>query len=395
MRPHDALEGPDRPLDWTVEAIYQVGGVSAPTWAAFGDIGQVVFDDAARLYVLDTSAKTVTVVDVDGSLVGTVGGPGDGPGELASPSGLARDATGVLIVFDQARRGFVTYDSLGAFIRFLPLDPDVAAPVGPLGIDATGRVFSALDDRVALVDDPPPPTRDLVLHAVTPSATTEVVYAGWSPPTPEVRELTPEETGGMRVRLPPVIGFHPALHAVSLPDGRLAIVDSTDYRVHFVGGAEPAPDVTRPLEPVRVDAGARDAERARRARSIQEAPPRLMRSTSDGAQSGVANETILRLELARIDGMGFHDVVPAIRRLGADREGRLWVGRAGPTPERAGPIDVVRPDGDYVGTIAEDGVPMPDAFGPDGLVAHITVDDFGATRIYVGRLTGGAVPSGR
>ena len=152
--------------------------------------------------------------------------------------------------------------------------------------------------------------------------------------------------------------------------------------------------MVRALSPRPVDDAVREAEKARRTRAIQEAPPRLMQSNSDGVQSEVANEAILRLELARIDGMGFHDVVPVIRRLGADPNGNLWVARAGSAPDRPGPIDVLRPDGEYLGTLAADGIAMPDAFGPNGLVAHITVDDFGATRVDVAQLVGGA-PSGR
>lgn len=402
-----------------MEAAYQVGGVSAPAWAAFGDIAQVVFDEAGRLYVLDSSTKSVTIVSPDGALAGTVGGPGDGPGELAFPTGLARDRDGVLIIFDQARRSFVTYDSLGGFLRSFPLDPDIVAPAGPLGIDPGGRVFATRDERVDGDGAGEAAARELLLFSLpTGSATAdpvaadpmaadpmaagpmaagptaEIAYAGWFPPTPAVRDLTPEETGGMRVRLPPVIGFHPALHAVALPDGRLAVVDSTDYRVRFVGGADPAADVVRALSPRPVDDAVREAEKARRTRAIQEAPPRLMQSNSDGVQSEVANEAILRLELARIDGMGFHDVVPTLRDLGVDADGNLWVGRSGSAPDRAGPIDVVAPDGEYVGTLAADRISMPDAFGPNGLVAFITVDDLGATRVDVGRLVGGA-PSGR
>ena len=131
-----------------MEAIYQVGGVSAPAWAAFGDVAQVVFDQTGRLYVLDRSAKSVTIVSPDGTFSRTVGGPGDGPGELAFPTGLARDRDGALIIFDQARRSFVTYDSLGGFLRSFPLDPDIVAPAGPLGIDPGGRVFATRDERV-------------------------------------------------------------------------------------------------------------------------------------------------------------------------------------------------------------------------------------------------------
>jgi hypothetical protein len=80
--PVGGLDGPDRPLDWTLEPLFEVGGVAAAEWATFGDIAQVLFDETGRLHVLDASAKLVTIVDVDGSFVGTVGGAGDGPGDV-------------------------------------------------------------------------------------------------------------------------------------------------------------------------------------------------------------------------------------------------------------------------------------------------------------------------
>lgn len=394
--PPDGLQGPDRPLGWSVEPLFEVGGVTAPAWATFGEIAQLSFDDSGRLYLLDASARQVTVIDAEGSFAGTVGVPGDGPGGLAAPTGFVRDRDGDLIVFDQARRGFVVFDSLGVYVAFRALDPDQATPVGRLGLAGNGRVFSLSDDRVASTDQAPPNTRDLVLHPVSESGTAAIVYRGWAPPTPPVRELTPEETGGMRVRLPPVVGFHPAMHAVWLGDGRFAVVDSTDYRIRFIGdGAEPR-DIGRDVSPTPVDESLRNAEREHRLRLVEEAPARLMRSTSDGDRSGVADDAVLRLQRARIAGMGFHEVVPVIERLAVDEMGHLWVRRAGPSPDQPGPIDVIDPDGGYLGTLSGSRARLPDAFGPEGRVAYIERDDFGATRVEVGRLSrsGGARTSG-
>lgn len=86
--PVGGLDGPDRRLGWTMEPLFEIGGVAAAEWAAFGDIAQVWFDEAGRPHVLDASAKLVTIVDVDGSFVGTVGGPEDCPvdvGRLMAP----------------------------------------------------------------------------------------------------------------------------------------------------------------------------------------------------------------------------------------------------------------------------------------------------------------------
>ena len=45
----------------------------------------------------------------------------------------------------------------------------------------------------------------------------------------------------------------------------------------------------------------------------------------------------------------------------------IWVQRCGEEPVSAGPIDVLTPDGRYLGTFAADATAMPRAFGPHAL----------------------------
>lgn len=51
-----------------------------------------------------------------------------------------------------------------------------------------------------------------------------------------------------------------------------------------------------------------------------------------------------------------------------------------------GPTEIVAPRGGYVGTIALTGVRIPDAFGPDGLIAYIDEDELEVQRERVARL---------
>ena len=55
-------------------------------------------------------------------------------------------------------------------------------------------------------------------------------------------------------------------------------------------------------------------------------------------------------------------------------------------PGQDGPTDVLTPDGAYLGTIAADGLRIPDAFGPGGLVAYIEEDELEVQRVRVARL---------
>lgn len=51
-----------------------------------------------------------------------------------------------------------------------------------------------------------------------------------------------------------------------------------------------------------------------------------------------------------------------------------------------GPIDVLTPAGQYVGTFATGSMTLPAAFGPDGLVAFIERDEFDVPTVAVKRL---------
>ena len=67
-------------------------------------------------------------------------------------------------------------------------------------------------------------------------------------------------------------------------------------------------------------------------------------------------------------------------------EGRIWVQRRGDEPVSDGPIDVLTPDGRYLGTFSADEVSMPGAFGPEGLAAFVEVDELGVQTVVVKRL---------
>ncbi len=68
-------------------------------------------------------------------------------------------------------------------------------------------------------------------------------------------------------------------------------------------------------------------------------------------------------------------------------EGNLWIERSiEPGTIESGPIDVLKLDGTYVGTLPAGQIKMPDAFGPDGLAAFIETDEFDVPVITVRRL---------
>ncbi len=379
----------DAPLGWTVDPVFTVGGAEAPDWAAFGEATAVAFDDAGRLHVLDGQARRVVVVEPSGGSGGTVGGPGEGPGELRFPSDLVVHGDGAVTILDPGHGGFVVYDAAGAWVRTVPVDAaDPGMPAGPLRLGPDGGLVAPAEpDRGD--DGAPPPMRPVVRFSDGPEAEHRVVARAWRPPVPEMGALDSEATGGLRVRLPPVLGFHPDAHVGVLPDGRLAVVDSFAYRVRLVTpGGGPEASLSRPIEPRTVTGALRDAERERRLADVMGDPARRVVSNAEGEVASAPTSAVRRLEEARIDAMGFYDRVPVLATLAVDRRGRIWVGRAGPEPGLHGPVDVLTPEQGYVGTLDPE-LRVPDAFGPDGLAAWIEEDALGAPVIRVGRIRDG------
>lgn len=384
------LQGPDDPLSWSVDPVYRIGGAEAPEWAAFTEVTDVGFDASGRLYILDGPGRQVTVVDPSGEPSGTIGTPGEGPGELRFPGGLVVHPDGTVTVVDAGHGGFVVYGPAGEVLRNVGVDVEgVGLPPGLLSLGPDGGIYGTGELRPSAsgLATGPPGGRDAVRFTDAVGGTPRVIYSGWRPPMPDTRELTPEETGGLRVRLPPVLGFHPELHLAPLPGGRLAVVDSFAYRVRIVAAdGTVLEDIQRPIEPVPVTAGLREAARSIQREALEASRPRRVVSDRAGRTAAAPTGPMARLEEARIDAMGFHPRVPVVARLGADPLGRIWVERTGSEPGRPGPTDLLTPEGRYLGTLPADGLRLPDAFGPEGLAAWVETDALGAAVVSVGRI---------
>lgn len=113
--------------------------------------------------------------------------------------------------------------------------------------------------------------------------------------------------------------------------------------------------------------------------------PRIAGASTTGAPTGAAT-TAQRVERA-LDAMTFAERVPVLRGLAFDGEGRLWVERVGPVWGQPGPIDLVSPDGNYLGTIDAARTRLPAASGPGGLAAFIELDALGVPTVVVRRIT--------
>ena len=368
------LDGPDVIVNAVTEEVFTVGSVVGDTWDTFGSVRSVHFDAQANLHIFDSQAEHIVVVGPDGSLIRTVGGQGEGPGEFGGATTAIVGRDGSYTVMGFSRIDLLEPD--GAFVRSITMDPmttgiamgGVPLPDGRL---VTGQfVRFGSDDEEA--DEVGRPIRILPLDGTEP----ELLYTAWELPEEDedMFDISGSLESGMRIGMSAGRAFEPRLDYELLTDGRLALIDSIGYRVKLIGlDGSVTGTIERPIAPLPVDDGIMEAERER----YREAEAAVVES---GARINA------QVEREGVEGRTFADEVPVLYGLKVDWEDRIWLARRGPTGQDDGPTDIVSPDGDYIGTLAPDGLRTPDAFGPDGLLAYIEFDEMEVPTVRVVRL---------
>jgi hypothetical protein len=175
--------------------------------------------------------------------------------------------------------------------------------------------------------------------------------------------------------------FGPTARWDVVSDGRLAVVEGVDYAIRLVD-PESAREtsISRPIRPRAVTDADRERERTR-VRRLHEEPGAVATMSGGGGARPITPQQIREIVAA----IEFAAVIPVVRDLRVDAGDRLWIQRYGETYEDDGPIDIFRTDGEYVGTLPA--MPMPDAFGPMGLVAWMERGaDIEVERVVVRRL---------
>ncbi len=374
------LDGPDVIVNAVAEEVFTVGSATGDDWETFGSVSSVHFDAQANLHIFDSQANHIVVVGPDGSLIRTVGGRGEGPGEFddATRAIVGRDGSYTVM-------GFFQIDLLepdGEFVRRITLDPittglvmaDLALPDGRL----VGHFRRSGDDDEQS-EEGSRPIHIFPLDDTEP----ELLYTAWELPEEDADETTQSWTPetGMRMRRAAGRAFEPRLDFDVLTDGRLALIDSIGYRVKLIGlHGSVTGTVERPIAPLPVDDAIMEAERER----YREGEAALVES---GARYDI------QIEREGAEGRTFAEEVPVLWGLKVDWENRIWVERRGPTGDDYGPTDIVTPDGEYIGTLPPDGLRTPNAFGPGGLMAYIESDELDVQTVRVVRLVALEPPS--
>lgn len=396
----------DRLLDADFEEVYRVGGVAAPDWAQFTTPGTVAFDGSGNLLVLDVLAEEIVVIGAEGQLVRTIGGPGEGPGEFRSAGDMVVWRDGRIAVADMGHGAYQLFDQAGELERMVSMGaddnpfaamttmriatrgaPDGGSPFAQGMPDVLGGFGAAMAEMMGTEIETPDRVDDHGIERLDLSGdvvAAEPVLQAWSPPSEPAPELSASDLTDVSAMMGSMAGqithYEPALLWDLLPDGTIAYSDSSAYAIRLL-----APDgsvravLTRPLRPERVTPRIRAAtieQRIEDAQANMEAIPEAMQGLmdlmgGDAMREGIANAP-------------FFDEIPVIRAIRATWDGSLWIQRRGEEPwTDSGPIDVFGADGQYVGTFGEGRTEMPNAFGPDGRVAFIELDEFDVPTIVV------------
>jgi hypothetical protein len=343
--------GEDRPLPWSLERTFALGGTDDGP-EAFHNVGRgsLATDDAGNLYVLDRGNHRILVFDAEGRHLREMSRRGGGPGELQWPQTIMVGRDGSLAISDVGHRGLVRITATGEPLEHQMLEEWFGGGIAPFG---DGLVVQ-LDDR----------NEDGSRHELTLIDGTgrHMVVAG------ERTSLRPVDLGCVRIsgmaRL-----FAPSLVWAGGAD-RIAAVTGAEYDIQLHEPRGPVARVRRDIPP----------RPASRDLALQEVGERF--EVGFGGGGGCVAEP------ARVvDERGVAEVIPTIRRVALAPDGTIWVQRFAVRGDPA-PIDVFAADGEYLGTLPAES-PFPEAFFPDGRIAAVEKDDLDVDHVVVYRVRSG------
>jgi hypothetical protein len=392
----------DKALSPALEDVFRVGSMAGADWETFGEIRGVAFDAQGHLYVFDQQSSRVVVTDAAGKFVREVGQAGEGPGELRMPVSFAVLRDGSIVIADMGHQAYQLFGPDGAFQRMVSFGGGGGMiRLGDMAPDPRGgAIFSGGGNMMISMsrDGPgaPPalPTDRPIEHISLAGAKADakLLVSGWQPPRPEGPPAVVR--GGGTSFVASVAGprtFEPGLFMGPLSDGGLAYSDSSAYAVKVVSSTGALQRVIRrPFTPRPVTAAMQEAEKQRRLEEMESGQGPQMRVMVAGPGGGqarpISQDAIKEMMRGQIDQMQFYPELPVLLNLKTGWSGKIWAVRRGQKPTEPGPIDVLTPVGQYVGTFATGAMTLPAAFGPDGLVAFIERDEFDVPTVAVKRL---------
>jgi hypothetical protein len=394
------LSGRDRPIRVEEDEVYSVGSVAGEDWETFSSITGVAFDGDGNLYLLDRQNFRVVKVGPEGDFLTEMGRAGGGPGEFGMPLGMAVTPGGEVRVYDMGHQGFTVFNPDGSFKSTARVTgTDMFLPNGGLMVLPGGEMVDggAIGTRMLVMGGGGDPFAPRPVHRMTLGETAEVstAFEAWNP----LQTVGPQREealsgGGFQIVSPPMRAFDPGLYVGVLPDGRLAVADSTTYAIKLVRPGEAVERILRrPFSPRRVTRRDQNDERERQLAEIAareesggERGGRAYSSDGGGGAVAVSGGQVSDLLRARVESMEFGEEIPVLTGMAVDWDGRIWVERTGEGIGDDGPIDLLSAGGEYLGSLPPHEFTLPDAFGPNGLAAWVEADEFDVPVVVVKRL---------
>lgn len=376
------LPAEDLRLAVDLEPVYRIGSAGARTeWEQFTAVRHIGFDGKGNLYILDApgpeAGTRVVIVDPEGRHVKDFGRRGEGPGEFQWPRRMVVWADGRTLIEDVLHMGSHVFGPEGDLERMVrgaagpSLRPDPADANAVVGLswrreDADRRAVIRFDLSSGEVNE-------------------QTLVEAW---VPRKGDQGGEAPATLEDFVGEVWGFEPALLFDVLPSGGIAFADSTAYAVKLTDRSGVVTRIVRrPMAPLPVTDAIKRAERNRRLDEQARNPRTSSGSGEPNAEMEAVTAALAAARVAAVENMRFFPEIPVIASLRTTWDGTLWVRRSTePDAAEPGAIDVISPDGRYIGTLPAASLDMPDAFGPDGLVAFIATDEMDVPVIAVMRL---------
>lgn len=381
----------DRPLAGTAPQVFAVGRADGAAHEMFGNVAGVGFDAAENLYVLDRQNARVMVYDRSGRFLRQIGRKGEGPGELIVPLQLTMGGDGTVIVSDLGRPAYSVFRTDGTFVRnasFGDWIPGIGSGISWHPSGAVVGSFRAAPPEQIRPGEPITFNQSMPVMAVSLNGgQARRVFDVPSHARVEQRAESPSP-GTNRVAFtisgPPAFSA-PVLHGV-LPNGNVALSFTSGYTVRIVDlNGQTLRYLQRPVRARRTTQADRDRYLEARRQEIAAGRGGVMITRGNGGGGAGPSEAQMREMMERrLADTRFADTIPALQGLRATPSGKLLVERTGQNVGDPGPVDVITPEGQYLGTFT--GVGLPNAISRSGLAAYVVTDEEGVQRVIVRQL---------
>ena len=381
----------EKALSGAPTPVFTVGREEGQSWEMLSNAEHAAFDAQDNLYVLDRGNQRVLVFDRTGRFVRQIGKKGDGPGELQMPTGLALLPDGNLAVLDAAHRNLSLFARDGRYLRSVSFAEGAGFPMLRIAAHPSGGIVAVFRPsplgaggqlRSGSFTLPAPVLSRMALSdGARPARLFEIGSAGTAT-TNVTGQSGSSQQVSVRMPGPPVFG-PPQLWGV-LPNGQVVVANTPGYTLRVLDANGQMVRAIQRAQHVRLATEA-DRERAREVQRERMRTGQGMIVIGSGRGGAPVRSAPSAADIeARLADMQFADTIPALRGLTVAPSGKLWIERTAPQWGDPGPIDIVTPAGEYVGTVR--GQKLPAAVSASGRAAYFERDENDVERVVVKQL---------